>query len=520
MKNYLFTQVNSWKKVVNTSDLSILLYCLILSFLFLLLATKSSPLYPFNDWVDSNSFFTVGKGMVHGKVPYRDLFEQKGPNIYLLHALAYLISNKTFFGVFILEVISFSVFLYFGFKILILFVSRIIALSVLIIPTAITLNFYSFTHGDSVEEFTLPLIMIGLYHLIRYLKDEKYNPLPNKVFFWNGLMAGFIFWSKYSLLGFWIGWILVVSLNMIAGKYIKQLIHGGLIFLGGIIVATIPWFIYFGLNNAIHDWLYTYIFILTNIYPSDTSLNLWLVHIYQHLLRQITKDPVNNLLLFSGILIFFINMKYKISLINKIGILVCISLQVAGLYYGGRGQRYSYLIMAPFLIFLAIIIADFIKSKISVNTVEKYFFPLKASILFLSLTATLLFNQNTYFLKYDREDLVQYKFAEIINKSENPTLLNYGTLDIGLYTVTGIVPNIKFFMKTPLNYELFPLVIDEQNRYIKEGLIEYVVVTSLLIKPIDINDIPYLVENYELIASESQIFEKNENLYHLYRLKN
>ena len=79
-------------------------YCLFLSILFLLICTKSSPLYPFNDWVDSNAFFTMGKGMINGKVLYRDLFEQKGPLLYFIHGLSYLISNKTFLGVFIFEV--------------------------------------------------------------------------------------------------------------------------------------------------------------------------------------------------------------------------------------------------------------------------------------------------------------------------------------------------------------------------------------------------------------------------------
>lgn len=56
------------------------------------ICTKSSPIYPFNDWVDANCFLTVGKSMLHGKVPYQDLYEQKGPLLYILHALAALIS--------------------------------------------------------------------------------------------------------------------------------------------------------------------------------------------------------------------------------------------------------------------------------------------------------------------------------------------------------------------------------------------------------------------------------------------
>ena len=38
------------------------------SFAVLLVCSKSSFLYPMNDWVDVNCFFTVGRGILHGLV--------------------------------------------------------------------------------------------------------------------------------------------------------------------------------------------------------------------------------------------------------------------------------------------------------------------------------------------------------------------------------------------------------------------------------------------------------------------
>ena len=48
-------------------------FCLLTAAAVLSICTKSSFLYPLNDWVDSNCFYTVGKSMVHGKVLYRDI---------------------------------------------------------------------------------------------------------------------------------------------------------------------------------------------------------------------------------------------------------------------------------------------------------------------------------------------------------------------------------------------------------------------------------------------------------------
>ena len=73
----------------------------------LVICSKSSPLYPMNDWVDVNCFFTVGRGIVRGKMPYLDLYEQKGPLLYLFFALAALLSGDSFLGVFLLETVSF-----------------------------------------------------------------------------------------------------------------------------------------------------------------------------------------------------------------------------------------------------------------------------------------------------------------------------------------------------------------------------------------------------------------------------
>ena len=74
------------------------LVCLGVSAVFVALASKCSFLYPFNDWVDANIFFTMGKGMMNGRVLYRDLYDHKGPLLYFIHGIAYLISNKSFLG--------------------------------------------------------------------------------------------------------------------------------------------------------------------------------------------------------------------------------------------------------------------------------------------------------------------------------------------------------------------------------------------------------------------------------------
>ena len=96
------------KKLVNKKWFC-LLFCFVVSSLIILFTSKCSPLYPFNDWVDANAFFTTGQGIFNGIVPYRDLFEQKGLLLYFIYGIGYLISHTSFIGIYFFEVIFWSI---------------------------------------------------------------------------------------------------------------------------------------------------------------------------------------------------------------------------------------------------------------------------------------------------------------------------------------------------------------------------------------------------------------------------
>ena len=82
--------------------------CAVLAALILLLTSQSSPLYPINLWGDANCLFTVGRVMKDGGVLYRDIYEQKGPLLYLIHALAACLSDTSFWGVYIMDCLLYT----------------------------------------------------------------------------------------------------------------------------------------------------------------------------------------------------------------------------------------------------------------------------------------------------------------------------------------------------------------------------------------------------------------------------
>ena len=45
------------------------LFCFFVAIVCITTCSKNSPLYVFNDWVDANAFFTMGKGWMNGMIP-------------------------------------------------------------------------------------------------------------------------------------------------------------------------------------------------------------------------------------------------------------------------------------------------------------------------------------------------------------------------------------------------------------------------------------------------------------------
>ena len=325
-------------------------FCLLISFLILMFTSKCSFLYKFNDWVDANAFFTVGKSMFNGVIPYKDLFEQKGPILYFIYGVGYLISNKSFLGVFVLEVFSFSVFLYFAHKIFKMFLEEKYSILLLPILGFLITTFFAFVHGGSCEEFCLPFYAITIYY---YFKHFKVRPLTNFEIVINGIMAGIIMLMKYTSLGLWMGFGLVLFIEKVKDKKIGESIKFCLLFLLGMAIPFIITLIYFGINNGIKEFIDSYYIFNMFIYPSAVTMDT---------LKEASTGKDSNilaiikygnimlfLLLFVPMFVSFIkdikNRKYF-----KNGFIVMFIISVTTVFWGFKFLKYYYVPLTSFLI--------------------------------------------------------------------------------------------------------------------------------------------------------------------------
>ena len=478
------------------------------SILCITICSKSSPIYPFNNWDDANCFFTVGKSITNNIVMYKDIFEQKGPLLYFIHTLAYLISHTTFIGVYFFELITCFLFLFISYKTLRLFIDSNVIYSIPIIAVIIYSS-RALSHGGSAEEFCLPCVALCNYFGIKALKNNENINWKNWLVV--GVTSGAVLWIKFSLLGFYIGFGIVFAILYIKKRQIKCLFQAFLSLVIGIVAVSLPILLYFIINNAVFDLFEVYFYDNLFIYTVNSTGNI-LYNFFDNLYHGFTSFAANYILgiimIIAGIIYLLLVRKRHAILIYCVVTILCTFLLI---YSGGRDyQYYSFLfsIYVPFGILLFhSLVRIFTNGIFKIHTKKRYIIiPLGVVIYSSCLIFMFESSANTYMLKYSKEDLPQFKFNEVISQTENPTLLNYGFLDGGFYTVSNIMPNCKYFCGLNIPYNE---IKKTQDDFIENEMIDYVVTRG---NPLSKSQ----QVHYKYVRSA--VFETTENHYSTYYL--
>ena len=251
----------------------LVLYALIL---LLWYSFTTSPLYN-RIGFDSAIFKIIGIGILEGKVPYRDLFDHKGPVIFFINALGQLISPGRA-GLFLLQTVSLSCAFVLIYKISRLFSSvkksAAIALLIGLFMTALGVG------GNQVEEWELPWQLLSVYLALKYLLGFEKNPIHPPVYtLIYGICFGIVSFTRLNDGALIAGMMIGFAAFLILKKQQKQLPLNIALFLLGWALTAVPILLYFGLNGALSEFFYgsyTHNFL----YAADQySLKNVLIHI-------------------------------------------------------------------------------------------------------------------------------------------------------------------------------------------------------------------------------------------------
>ena len=579
------------------------LYCLLVAAVILTVCSKSSFLYPINDWTDANAYLTSGRGMLAGRVMYRDIYEHKGPLLYMLHALCCLVQSGGFFGVYLLEVVAGAWFLYAAYQLLVLYgVKRSAKVALPLIGAAVWASF-SFQQGDSAEEISLPMLAWSLLSILRWLRAPDIQRMRGGELLLNGALIGCVLWLKFTLLGLYVPWVFgVMGVTFKRRGWRDTLSAIGWLALG-VLLATLPWLLYFGLNGALTDWLKTYIYDNLFLYQDEAVVGwgsrlramaaagadwwvrnpfysapltvglVWVTmdRLYNNTKRDKSKTvatlPANGSI--DGIgsdhtptpLEKTANPAADHQLPIRCGLLPITRRELVfwwmaalwmalGVFIGGKAYVYYGLVLAALLPLGAAPLcvmakALWIKSKatfrtqraaregtqtnqpnqLTANATHNAQEPLQvkqnnagscirrallpAAALLLAIVFSLLTSWNVRDLGKARAETMQYRFAAVIAQTPNATLLNYNFMDAGFYTACDIAPTVKYFHRTNVH---LPEMVEEQARYVAQGLTDYVVTRDVL--PANV------AAHYELIDTARTPSDYWYPQVYLYRLRN
>ena len=161
----------STKKVISDSKVLLMLTCW--SFLVLLFLSPDSPLFNTCHHIDSAWFFMEGKALMNGLRPYVDFSDCKGPLLWLVYGIGYLISPRNFFGMYVVGSLFYAATLFFNYKTARIFLKSNGTAVAATLPMIFVYFFPWFHYEVRSEDIMLLFISISIYILFKRLYSHK-----------------------------------------------------------------------------------------------------------------------------------------------------------------------------------------------------------------------------------------------------------------------------------------------------------------------------------------------------------
>lgn len=414
--------------------------CLIFSFLIQLIANYDSPLHTYFLKVDSSYFFMGGKAMINGYLPYTDFSDSKGPLVWLFYGLGYLISPRSYLGVYVLYSILFSFIFYLAYRTAVCIFSqqkkevRSLMSFASAILFAIPLFCYNHREMRCEDLCQLPLLYCIYILVISIKKPHLHHAFKRGILI--GISLAVIFMIKFNVMAY----SLPIPLSIIAiiwkreqsFKTALKLIEGMLL---GFLIICLPIFMVFYLCDGLYAFLFEY-FVHTSLTMSKT--------LEQFLIRYFIID-IPSSFQFSR-LIGFIALWGPLIVLHKykrakyLPILCALFIFFACTYNGGAAIHYhstyvSWFIFACCAIVWGIFRLCHYKRILSVSM---------ATILTIAFISaySLVYHKNWIWLDNSREYLeTERKLSHL----HNPTIVNWSYIEYNVGLSANSLPGCRYW---------------------------------------------------------------------------
>lgn len=437
------------------------IFNIVSSIIFLLLFSPyTTPLNPYYGY-DDNIFMIIGQGINKGYVPYKDLFDHKGPILFFIYAIADMIWHGKM-GLFILQIVNLFIINTCIFKMALLYKCSYKKIYIII---AIFMIYFIGTIGEGAmnEEFSLSFLMICFYLSLKYLYNYtnivEYK-IPLYISFLFGISFAIVFLIRANNSALICGIILGYAIILLQQKQYLYLLANIAIFLLGIGIVFLPVILYFIKQHAFDDFIF-YSFTYNYIYAVGGIQN--------------TQDYIMKIVWVLPTVILFIA---SVKFIKEEKLIIIPSL-VISLFSVSLGNSYLhyYTLLLPLIVFFII--------KLFINLNYKYFIMLtcicyipyiytSAKNIGKILYFDILKDRDEYYAELDKV----YKLIDKKDKDKTlPIELTYK--DYSLYTKYNMTPCCRFFHFQNKFMKDIPSVKKELLYNCKNAIPAYILIPNL-----------------------------------------
>lgn len=493
------------KKVDDEKNTMVYLFLLVYSVFSKLFHSLASPIFPINTFqVDNCAFYTLGKGILEGKVLYKDLIDNKMPYAYFINALANIF-GKNHFGLYMVEVIFLFVSLVFTYKLLKVLLQNNYFAIIGTVLFSLLLNDVFLNDGMSkLECYEIPFIMISIYLSCKFFIEYNGEKFSLKYSFVSGLIVGLcVMINAKSIFNFAPLYLAIIVRLLIDKKTIDciKVICFGLL---GVVLVIMPYAIYVLVTDSIKDAYYA-IFILPFEYiMKDGSIFYNTNNIFESVVKYISF--YQSFFIFVTIA-FIIVLVFEKNVFVKIMYIVSVLLTIWYTVKPNNPFKYYLMMFIPYLIPIYVFVAKFLiklfeKNHLKISNILKIV--LTICCIFVAAVINFPLGYNDIKKQYPAyvhiytmiKDSVDKKFNDLSDKK----ILALGYIP-EVYVALDVVPKFPYYIVMCNSYVGAKKFVDKHYEYVKNAEPDIIITNTKdsfysFTKEIKDNTMKALDENY------------------------
>lgn len=503
------------------------------SVLFLILAIVSagfvyyfsgstSPIIPDYYGDDSAMFQVIGKAWKNGLFPYVGTFDHKGPFIFLVNAVGYLLGS---YGMLIVQWV-FMVAAFYG----IFFIARLFMgyrCSVLASVCSYLVLSATYGFGNYTEEYCLVFLAFSIYFGVKYFLNLEWNKketLKHSWMYavWYGISFMCILFMRVTSALAVCCIIFLVLCILLRYKMWRNLWENIAGFLLGCMIVFVPFAIYFGYHGALYDMIYGTL-IHNVLYASQSSI----FSVVGAAWRSAYAGLFTTVLLMVVSACYLIVEKRKLWILGIYGLLVSAATMI--LFFNSNRYIHYYMISVPYFV-LAVGMTVKMKAYIQEHKIKRLiFYGACAGLLVQVVVGATRVQTQRYRTEVFREYAKAYKgcyeqLMSHIPKEEYEDFLVFGSNALSQWYLLGdIEPIYKYCFLQGWMSSCSEAIKEEVTAYLEDNPAKWLVVdakfeTEKMLE----NDCPEYVamiqERYELVDTAKM--QNDYKCFQLYKRKN